>query len=184
MTPEGPCWAARARSDPEVALLPRLGLSSWHRGPPGRGLWCDAGGFGATRKCSRTSKGTSGGQREAGIICGQFPAPTRPVRGRALRVPGSETGPGGVTSLPQASPAHPRPGQGAGSLNAFTAPRKLRWGRLGPRRGPPAPCIPCTWCPGRGCGGRRAWHGPRRTEAAPRRGGGRANELILSPSGL
>lgn len=171
MTPEGPCWAARARSDPEVALLPRLGLSSWHRGPPGRGLWCDAGGFGATRKCSRTSKGTSGGQREAGIICGQFPAPTRPVRGRALRVPGSETGPGGVTSLPQASPAHPRPGQGAGSLNAFTAPRKLRWGRLGPRRGPP-PLHPMNVVPGAGL--RRplglARAAPHRASAAERRG--------------
>lgn len=131
-----------------------------------------AGGFGATRKCSRTSKGTSGGQREAGIICGQFPAPTRPVRGRALRVPGSETGPGGVTSLPQASPAHPRPGQGAGSLNAFTAPRKLRWGRLGPRRGPP-PLHPMHVVPGAGLrrppGLARAAQSQRRGEAGAAR---------------
>lgn len=104
-----------------------------------------AGRFGATPKCSKTSEGTSGKQREVGIVCSQFLTPTWPVQGRALHVPSSETGPGGggsggsqlcspVPSHPQASPAHLRPGQSAGSLSALTARHKPRWGRLGSRR--------------------------------------------------
>lgn len=133
------------------------------------------------QKCSRTLKRTSRKQGEAGTVLWSLLALSLTCEMKHLPGPSAETGPGQkqerresapVLLSPSTSPglpSPPGPGQRCWQPLPINYTLQAEVGRLGAEE-TLLPCIPWTWCLGPGCRGRRAWHVPRETGPAARRG--------------